>query len=307
MRILAYIGAYNETVDRALSAVLGQTRVPDGILVVDNGSTVNPPKGPFPPGVELMRNELNLGTSGGIGSGMRVALERGYEWIWVFDGDSAPTPNALAKLVELYESLDDGARAQVGALCCAHLLLPSEHVFLGRDLTPGGPRRARFDPAPEWHECDAILWSGSLYRLDVVREVGLPRCGTAGHWDDFCLDYGDMEFSQRVRSAGYRIYVHRGSVLAHHVGNTHPLHLLGRATLTTNHPAERRFLFFRNMVYFWLYLYPRRNWPRLLAWFGWRFGTTVVKIVLSEPDKGARVAACFRGVWCGLRGELDTR
>ena len=307
MKILAYIGAFNESVDRSLAALRAQTRPPDGIVVVDNASTESPPEGPFPPGVTFVRSEENLGPSGAISRGMQLALETGYEWIWVFDADSEPEPDALAKLVELYESLDAQTQDQVGALCCSHLLLPSQQIFLGRMLTPGGPRRPRLVPGRPWHECDAILWSGSLYRLDVVRTIGLPRCGTAGYWDDFGHDYGDMEFSLRVRSAGQRIFVHREAVLAHHIGDSRELRVLGRSALTTNHPAERRFLFFRNMVYFWVYLFPRRNWPLLLAWFGWRFGATISKIVLTEPDKAARVTACVQGIWCGLRGELDTR
>jgi rhamnosyltransferase len=305
-RVLAYVGTYNEPVETALRALSVQTRPPDAIVVVDNASTQDAPSAP-PPGVTLLRNAENLGPSGAISTGMRFAFENGFDWVWIFDADSTPEPDALEKLLGLYEGLDAGAQAEVGALCCAHRLHPSERLFHGRRLTPGGPRKPRIDPSREWHECDAVLWSGSLYRIDAVRKIGLPRCGTAGYWDDFGHDYGDMEFSHRLRQAGYRLFVHRASVLHHRVGASRTVPMFGRRSLTTNHPAERRFLFFRNMVYFWVHVFRGKNWPALACWFAFRFTATVAQIVLSEPDKRARVAACARGVWCGLRGNLATR
>ena len=307
MRVLGYIGAFNEPVERSVAALRAQSRALDEIVVVDNGSTTDRPTASRLPGVTLLRNEENLGPSGAITRGMRHALAHGYDWIWVFDADSEPEPDALERLLDVYASLPPGVRESVGALCCSHLLLPSRKLFLGRLLTPGGPRRPRVDPGAEWHECDANLWSGSLFRVDAVREIGMPRCGSGGYWDDFGHDYGDMEFSLRLRQAGRRIVVSKRAMIVHHVGDAKELRILGRSALTTNHPAERRFLFFRNLTYFWLYLYPRRNWPMLLAWFGFRFGATVLKIVIEEPDKRARVAACFLGTWRGLRGQLHTR
>ena len=306
MRVLGYIGTFNESVDRSVAALLAQTRPLDGIVVVDNASTTDPPKG-LPPGVTLLRNDENLGPSGAITRGMREAIAQGYDWIWVFDADSEPESDALERLLEVYAQLAPGTREEVGVLCCSHVLLPSRHLFLGRMLTPGGPRRPRLDADRDWHECDSSLWSGSLFRLDAVRQVGMPRCGSAGYWDDFGHDYGDMEYSLRLRTAGRRRFVSQRSKLVHHVGDSKELRVLGVSALTTNHPAERRFLFFRNMTFFWLYLYPRHNWPLLLAWFAFRFGATVLKIVMEEPDKRARVAACFVGTWRGLRGQLHTR
>ena len=307
MRILAHIGTYDEPVDAAVKALLAQTRVPDAIVVVDNASPGGGPSGPLPPGVALIRNDLNLGPSGAIATGMNFAIDNGFDWVWIFDADSVPAPDALEKLLELYESLEPAVRSEVGALCCAQHLEPSNLLFHGRRLTPGGPRRPHIDESREWHECDAILWSGSLYRVDVVRKVGLPRRGTQGYWDDFGHDYGDMEFSHRVRRSGHRIFVHRGSVLHHKVGDSLAFSILSRGSFTTNHPAERRFLFFRNMVYFWVYVFPEHDWPALVAWFVFRLSSTVVKIVVFETNRTARIAACLRGTWCGLRKQLSTR
>ena len=41
----------------------------------------------------------NLGGAGGFHTGMRLALEAGYEWLWIMDDDSLAAPTALEKLL----------------------------------------------------------------------------------------------------------------------------------------------------------------------------------------------------------------
>jgi hypothetical protein len=119
--------------------------------------------------------------------------QNGFDWMWVFDADSAPRYDALEKLVALYHSLDAATQREVGILSCSQILAPSERVFNGRRLTVGGPRLPRVSPSRPYCECDSIIWSGSLFKLDVVRKVGMPRWGN-GYWEDFGHDNGDVEF-----------------------------------------------------------------------------------------------------------------
>jgi hypothetical protein len=58
-------------------------------------------------------------------------------------------------------------------------------------------------------------------------------------------------------------------------------------------------------VFFWLRLYHRRNWPLLLAWFGYRLGMILAGIVFLEGERGPKIKACLFGIRDGLRGRLD--
>lgn len=307
MRILGYIGTYNEGVERSLQALRAQTRPLDQILIVDNASTRDAPEGPFPAGVTRVRNARNLGPSGAITRGFEFALEGGFDWMWIFDADSAPRPDALEHLVHLYASRSAGERERVGLLGPRHALLPSERLLDGRRFTSGGPRLVRIDPERDHYECDAVIWSGSLYRMSAVREIGMPRHGRVGFWEDLGHDYGDFEFSHRLRRAGWRILVHRGAIIDQQVGESREIRVLGQPVFTTNHPAGRRYLYFRNLVYYWSYLHPTRSWLGLGVWFSYRLGVTIVKIAIAESDRRMKIAACLRGSWDGLRRRMSGR
>jgi rhamnosyltransferase len=301
MRILAYVGTYNEPVDRPLEALARQTRAPDGIVVVDNAST-SPPTS-LPPGVDRVRTDRNLGPGSAVSRGLQHAMDLGYEWMWIFDADSAPRPDALAKLVGLYQRLPASERAAVGVISCTAALDPSGQHLLARRFTAGGPRNARVVQGADHYECDATIWSGSLYRVSAAKQVGMPRVG-ATVWDDLGHDYGDFEYSNRIRRAGYRLLVSRDSILDQHVGDALVMSVFGREMLATNHPPERRYLFFRNMAFFWMHIYPHSRVVPLLSWYLARLAVTIAKITWVEEDKAAKIRACLRGAWAGARGRV---
>jgi GT2 family glycosyltransferase len=277
------------------------------IVIVDNASKQDVIPAVLPDRTTVIRTPINIGPSSGVAAGLQYALTRDHEWFWLLDSDGAPHKDALQKLVELYESLDSATQNSVGILCCSQILLPSSKLFHGRRLTPGGPRLPKIDQRLSYCECDALMWNGALFRLDAVRAVGLPRLGRLGVWEDFSYDYGDMEFSYRIRAAGYKLLVHRSSLIDQRVGRSKQVWAFGRTWMTTNHPPDRRYLFFRNLVYFWLHLYPRRNWPAFSTWFLFRMTSTMLAFLLVEENRAAKMRACFAGIRDGIAGDLTRR
>ena len=306
MRILASVAIYNTTVERALAALAEQTVPIEEIVVVDNAS-LHGVGGPLPHNVVVIRNSENLGTSGSTAAGLKYGLDRGYEWVWILDADSRPRPDALQWLCTLYRGLSEEEKRDVGILGCSHVLLPTQQILRGRRFTPGGPRQVRVARDAEFYECDAVIWAGSLYNLEAVRAVGFPRCGRAGVWEDLSHDYGDMEFSNRVRGAGYRILVHTRSLVDQPIGHAKTLSLFGYTLLTTNHAAWRRYLYFRNLAFFWVHLYPRKNWITLSLWMALRLSINTSKILIMERDRPRKIRACFQGFGDGLRKRMTAR
>lgn len=90
---------------RCLHALLHQTRSPDSIIVLDNGSTDDTPAlfhtGRFAadPRIDYVRLEGNSGGAGGFHAGIAGALEKGCDWIFVMDDDGCPAPDALEQLM----------------------------------------------------------------------------------------------------------------------------------------------------------------------------------------------------------------
>jgi rhamnosyltransferase len=304
MRILGYIGSYNDGIDRPLQALIDLTYPVSDIVVVDNASETNIFPKNFPRPVSVVRIEKNLGPNSAVATGLQYALDHGYEWFWLVESDGNPHKEALAKLVALYDSFDAETKKRIGIVCSTQILSSSK-VFQGRRLTPGGPRLPKIDPNLPYCECDGIMWNGALFNLESVRAVGLPRVGTAGPWEDLSYDYGDMEYSYRIKAAGYKVITHLFSMIEHRVGRPKQLKMLGRPLITTNHPPNRRYLFFRNLTYFWVHIYPRLNWATFGLWFAYRFAVTCLGIVVIER-KGIfkKIWACFEGVRDGLAGNL---
>jgi GT2 family glycosyltransferase len=305
VRILGYIGTYNEGVDRVLQCLLDQTYPVSEILIVDNASEKPVIPKALPRRTTVLRTPVNIGPNSAVRAGLRYALEHDYDWMWLLESDGAPHKDALEKLIALHESFSSKEKDQVGILCCSQLLLPSNKLFQGRRLTPGGPRLPKIDPNLPYCEVDSLLWNGALFKLAAVRAVGLPRCGKASAWEDLSYDFGDTEFTYRIRAAGYKLLTHRFSLVDQCVGRSTQMWILGRQLITTNHPPGRRYLFFRNLVYFWLYIYPKRNWVMFGTWFTYRLCARIAGIVLMEDSAGPKILACFKGVWHGIRKRLD--
>ncbi len=98
--ITAIIPTFNreEYLGQALASVLGQTRPPTQVILVDDGSTDNTPEiaAGFGPRVEYIAKS-NGGKSSALNLGMRHATG---ELIWIFDDDDIAEPDALTRLVD---------------------------------------------------------------------------------------------------------------------------------------------------------------------------------------------------------------
>src|SRR4029079_18265248 len=87
--VCAIIVTFNRVklLERCVNALLTQTRRPDKILVVDNGSTDGTREWlQSRPEVEFI-TQSNEGSAGGFATGIRRALGMGVYHLWVMDDD----------------------------------------------------------------------------------------------------------------------------------------------------------------------------------------------------------------------------
>ena len=120
MRVLAHIHTLNDeaVIEQLVEGLRRQTRPPDAIIIVDNGSTDKTLDRTFPENVTIVRNSRNLGTSGGVRAGLAHGLEHGFDWTWLFDADSVPEPDALENLLDFYQSLASSEQDRTCFLAC---------------------------------------------------------------------------------------------------------------------------------------------------------------------------------------------
>ncbi len=109
IRILAAVVTHNrkDLLMRCITYINNQSRAPDEIVVIDNAST---------DGTQDMLGDMcvrsirqgNLGSAGGWKRCIQVALDEGFDAVWLMDDDGYPDVNAL-KILE--NSLSHGVSA----------------------------------------------------------------------------------------------------------------------------------------------------------------------------------------------------
>jgi len=101
--VCAIVVTYNrkDMLVRCLAALAAQERPVDMTVVVDNASTDGTADlvRAGHPEVELLALAENVGGAGGFAAGMAWAHARGYDWLWVMDDDTLPTPESLGALL----------------------------------------------------------------------------------------------------------------------------------------------------------------------------------------------------------------
>jgi glycosyltransferase involved in cell wall biosynthesis len=322
MRVLAHIHTFNDAdiIDRTIEAVLQQTRPVDGIVVVDNASTDATLDQPCLKHAAILRQSQNLGTSGAVFAGMRHALEQDYDWIWLFDADSTAEPDALERLLEFYNGLSEDLQGELACLAC----LPYNQVDASPLHAAIFTRRGRVVVRPSQDQrCypfHATLWSGSLYRLAAVRQIGMPNL-------DYVLDCGEDEYGYRVMKAGYKAFMHQDAVMKHNIRGSQslvPIKLkVGPASVKVyDFPAIRCYYLVRNGLYFMLYEFAKgrlgplcgalwRVRPRRQLGLGrgavWNVLLFTMNFLLRPRTHGRQIAACLLGMWHGVTGNMAAR
>jgi GT2 family glycosyltransferase len=203
MKILVSIITHNriKLLSRCLDGIQSQSRMPDKILVIDNGSTDKTKDTLQKRGIQHISQE-NVGSAGGWHKAISIALEEEFDAIWLMDDDGFPHKNALKNL-EL--KLTNG-------VACASSVVMKENdrdsfVFdmpkLNKHKMPaliGIPRKYKKIQDLEPHATEGVyehaqLFNGALISMQVVKIIG--------NINRNYFIYGDeVDFLNRMKKGG---------------------------------------------------------------------------------------------------------
>jgi GT2 family glycosyltransferase len=176
------------------------------LLVVDNDSTdgsVERIKQAMP-SLEILQTGVNLGFGGGCNAGIRNALARGADYIWLINSDATVDPGALTALVrKATQNPTLGAVGSVVYESAQHDKIQlwgggAINLWLGRSkhcLLPG--------------TLDFISGASVLLRREAIEEVGLFDEMT------FFMYWEDADLCFRLRQAGWNLAVAEDSRVWH--------------------------------------------------------------------------------------------
>jgi GT2 family glycosyltransferase len=178
------------------------------IVVLDNASTNDSVARirEAHPDVILIETGANLGFAGGNNVGIRYALDRGADYIWLLNNDTVVDSNALTALVENAEA--DSKVGVVGSVIY-YMHEPTRIQAWGGgrvDLWLGISRH--FDRPVSNEKIDYITGASFLVRTEVFRQIGLLD-------DCFFMYWEDADFCLRARRVGWKISVASMSKIFH--------------------------------------------------------------------------------------------
>ncbi|MEU7480078.1 glycosyltransferase family 2 protein [Lentzea sp. NPDC042327] len=160
-----------ELLAESLKALSTQTRVPDHLVVVDNGpdQPVDDLVEQCPLPTTYLASHRNLGGAGGFALGMLHALSLGADWVWLADDDGRPADeNVLEVLLEEAERRNLAAISPV----VTNIDRPEKLAFpLRRGLTW---KRSAAELGTDFLPGIASLFNGALFRATTLDVVGVP-------------------------------------------------------------------------------------------------------------------------------------
>lgn len=261
-------------------------------VVVDNASNDGTGAWLREVGAETLTLPRNVGGSGGFAAGMRWAITRGFDWLWLMDDDVEPLPGALAAYAR---HAAPGACLTPSKLTATGAVFEFEGRLCWRTLRRRRLPHARvFAGGREAVPCELACFEGLF--VDARLAAGL-----IAPWERFFLGWDDMLFGMLASKAGRCLYI-RDFCVRKQFDKERPL--VGR--LRYHSSLLGRYFHLRNFC-FVIRLVRTRGWGGGLAWarYAYEWAKACALTVLAERDwRGVRLLAL--AWWHGVRGDTES-
>ncbi|OOQ61803.1 glycosyltransferase family 2 protein [Mucilaginibacter pedocola] len=231
------------------------------VIVVDNGSTVNPvPKwAPKYPNVKFIRSEHNLGFSGGNNLGIKPATG---DYYFLVNNDTEFSPGLVQKLVDILDT-----HPEVGIISPKLVYDFDRSIIQYVGFTQVDyytcRNRAVGKGEKDTGQYDNLLGQTG-YCHGGAMMVKRETCEKAGLMaDNFFIYYEEVDWGERINKSGYQAWVRGDAVIYHKesmtVGKNSPFkeYFMNRNRILFirhNAPAFKAFVFY---IYFVLMVVPR--------------------------------------------------
>ena len=165
-KVIAVVVTYNrkKLLSECITALRNQTRRIDQILVVNNGSNDNTESWlQEQTDIEFV-TQSNIGSGGGFNTGIKLAYEKRFDWIWLMDDDGFPKEDALEKLLE-------GDSKELCLRNCAVINKEDKKSFVWKTGNYSSIEEVKYPVIKNF----AHPFNGTLLHKKIIEKVGLPR------------------------------------------------------------------------------------------------------------------------------------
>lgn len=231
---VAVVVTFNRKVllKECIEALLSLEKDVCDVLIIDNASTDNTREyiaEYIDSGKILYHNTgENLGGAGGFHVGMKLAVEKGYSYVWIMDDDTIVQKDTLHQLMEADRKLN----GNYGFLSSIAYWTDGSICNMNRQRVSMNGMLENFDGDME--QIIMATFVSFFVKADMIREVGLPI-------SEFFIWADDLEYSRRIsmKKPGYAVLQ---SKVLHKMGSN--------AKVGIEHEAKDRL---------WRYQYLYRN------------------------------------------------
>jgi rhamnopyranosyl-N-acetylglucosaminyl-diphospho-decaprenol beta-1,3/1,4-galactofuranosyltransferase len=181
-KVVAVVVTYNRLalLSECLTALRNQTRKPDSILVINNGSTDGTEDWlRSQPDIDYF-TQPNVGGAGGFRTAIQQGYQKGFNWVWCMDDDGQPKEDALENLLAAETN-------ELTLLNCAVINIEDKKSFVWKT----GNYKTIDEVDTNLIKGIGHPFNGTLINRKIIERVGVPR-------SEFFLWGDETEYFYRI-------------------------------------------------------------------------------------------------------------
>lgn len=256
------------------------------IILVDNGSIENSTRliSEKYPEVNYIFSEKNLGFSGGNNVGIRASKG---EYLFFVNNDAEIMEGCIETLLRLFNSFPSLGIVSP-RICYDPKLTDNQQIIQYAGATHIHPMTARNEILGEKQidqgqftvakETAYIHGAAMMTKREVIENVGFMP-------EEFFLYYEELDWSEQIRNAGYKVYVEPNALVFH----KESLAVGKNSTLKIYYHTRNRILFVRR----------NRSWSQIVIFYLFLFFFTIPKntLVFLKNREWGHILAFYKGIW----------
>lgn len=241
--VAAVVVTYNrlDELKKNLGMLYLQKRKPDGIYVIDNGSTDGTSEylcelSKTENTVTHIKLETNMGGAGGFSYGLEKACKDGYDWVWLMDDDGRPRDeNTLEILMDVAQKEDN-----CSLINCNVLYNDNDLSFkIGTKYNTLDEQRKNIESGII--ENCACVFNGSLIGKSVYEKIGTVK-------KEYFIRGDEVEYMMRCKNNGVKVITVVESLYYHPKTEYAHLSFFGKTFDYECMPVWKQFFLIRNYV-----------------------------------------------------------
>lgn len=251
------------------------------ILIIDNSSTDGTEEFLKSSSLKYIRMKSNIGGAGGFYEGIKHAVIKGYDYIWVMDDDTIINNESLVKLLDATKILN----GNFGFLSSTVLWMDGSPCIMNIPIIMKLEEASDIEYAKKGIiRCQQASFVSLLINSKAIIELGLPI-------KDFFIWGDDVEYSNRI-SERYKSYYVAESSVCHKMTKNIPSNIV----CDDKERIERYYYLFRNRVY----IARKQGWRKVI--FNIVVNINMIrKIIFSRADyKLKRIGVVLKGGFSGI-------